>query len=128
MDKNYVKMATHVCPVCGVHHKDDTEILLDRRLKEIKGDPVTGYGLCKEHKDLFEDGYIALVVADPKLSDMSDDDSLKIENAYRTGEVAHMKREAFEANFETKVPETQEMAYIDPEVFKIIQEAASNDN
>lgn len=97
-EKSHVSMGQSMCPACGKVF-DNGEILLDRRLRNsLKSKTFTGYGLCPEHKALCDQGYIALVVCDESKSEKlytSDggEAMMKPEDAYRTGELIHIRKE-----------------------------------
>lgn len=91
--ENFVANGQRICIVCGATY-DSGEILVHKRLREIKEDQrVTGFGLCKEHKELYDQGYVALVEVDPSKSTI-ENGRIAPSNAYRTGNVCHMKRDA----------------------------------
>ena len=120
--KSYVTMAQKMCPVCGVLH-DTGEILLDRRLKNTF-DPhtTTGYALCPEHQKLKDDGYIALVGVDEAKSTAGPLVTITMDNAYRTGAIAHVRETVFRkifTGFEDKpVPE---MVFVSEDVLTYIK-------
>lgn len=118
MDKSHVSMEQKMCPVCGKKF-DSGAILLDRRLKQsMDKHTVTGFDLCPEHKQKFCEGFIALVVTDETKSNIDEKTkTIKQENAYRTGEIVHMKREAFNKLFDTEVDNKMPMVFIDPVLF-----------
>ena len=61
MEKSYVTLEQHVCPVC-MKTFDTGNLLLDDILRDVfEKYTVTGYGLCEEHKKVVEDGYVILV-------------------------------------------------------------------
>ena len=98
-DKSYVSIEKKQCPICGTLH--NVGILLDRRLKDsMEQSTVTGYDLCPEHKELHENGYIALVV--PAISPTEGVTHLKVETA-RSGKYLHIKREVLK-NILVNVP------------------------
>lgn len=98
-DKSYVSVEKKQCPICGTLH--DVGILLDRRLRDsMEQYTVTGYDLCPEHKELHENGFIALVV--PAISPAEDVTHLKVETA-RSGKYLHIKREVLK-NILVNVP------------------------
>ena len=118
MDKSYVTMEQKICTVCG-KTEDSGAILLDKHLRErFDNNTITGYGLCKEHKELFDDGFIACVEA---TSD-TQKSTLKQENANRTGNIMHIKREAANNIFNTEIEPHIEMIFIQPGVIEKIQE------
>ncbi len=90
MNKSYVTMETHICWVCGKEHDTGT-ILMDRRsAKVFDQHTVTGHSLCPEHQKLYDEGYVALIEVKNHVRG-----SLKLEDANRTGRVAHMRRNVF---------------------------------
>ena len=121
-DNNYVAMEKNVCPVCGVTHTHNTGILIHRQLRDIPEDKtITGYGLCKEHDELLEKDYLAMIVIkDPHESEKLN--KVKMEDADRTGEIAHIKYEAF--NYFTNCALTKEtpMVFIDEKAVNIIKQ------
>ena len=95
-DKSHVSLEQHVCLVCGTAF-DTGAILLDKRLRaSMERHTATGWGLCPEHQKLSDDGFVALVECDPQRSGSQASGRMKPEQAYRTGRLAHLKREAFE--------------------------------
>jgi hypothetical protein len=113
--KSHVSIEQHVCPVCSIAH-DTGAILLDKRLKQtMHMHTATGYGLCPEHKEKADQGYIALVELDPKRSVIRND-VVKPEDAYRTGRFAHIRREAWDKVFDLPAPELS-VVCIEPAVF-----------
>jgi hypothetical protein len=95
-EKSHVSMEQRVCLACGVRF-DTGSLLLDRRLRaSLERYTATGWGLCGEHQKLADDGFVALVECDPKRSGLSSHGGhIKPEQAYRTGRLAHLKREVF---------------------------------
>jgi len=117
----YVAIALHVCPVCGEKHSHNTEVLLHRNLKNIsEQDRFTGeVSLCKEHDELFKQGYIACVVTSLKEGDSSEE-VLGLYDTPRTGEVIHVRSEAFADIFDVDIGDTH-MTYITPEVGELLK-------
>ncbi len=99
-DNSHVSLERRVCLVCGTAY-DTGSILLDKRLRaSMERYTTTGWGLCAEHQRLFDEGFVALVECDLERSGKpSAADRVKAEQAYRTGRLAHLKREAFAAVF-----------------------------
>lgn len=118
-EKSYVSLEQRVCLVCGVVF-DTGNLLLDKRLRaSMERHTTTGWGLCAEHQKLFDDGYIALVECDPERSGLSaSEDRIKLGDAYRTGPVAHLKREAFAKVFARPLATEQPCVFIDAGVFE----------
>lgn len=124
-EKSHVSLEQRVCLVCGVAF-DTGGILLDRRLRaRFERRTTTGWGLCVEHQRLFDDGYIALVECDPQRSGSPmAGDKLKPEQAYRTGRVAYVRREAFAKLLGVQIRERQACVFVDPEVIDRLQKVA----
>lgn len=117
--KSYVTMEQHACTVCGKAY-DTGAVLLDRRLKSTFEDrTVTAMGLCEEHKQVIEDGYIILVGCDPEKTAIHTDDDGNIiakgEDAYRTGELLYVWELAFQKIFNVPVP-PQRICFVEPAV------------
>lgn len=122
--KSHVSMEQHVCMVCGAHY-DTGAILLDKRLlNSLDRNTLTGMGLCPEHQKLHDDGFVALVEVDPSKSTASTDGTIKPEDAYRTGTVTHLKREAAAKVF-TGFTYTGPMMFVEPEVTQHLQRLAA---
>lgn len=84
MEKSYVTLEQHVCPVC-LKTFDTGNLLLDDKLRDVfEKYTVTGYGLCEEHKKVVEDGYVILVEVRERPQ--------KGQDPYRTGNTAYLKR------------------------------------
>ena len=117
MNDKAIQMATKQCPVCGHIHKYNTEVLIHKRLGDITN-TFTGKGLCEEHSKLHEDGYIALVVI--VNSPTEGTEILKQEDADRTGQIIHMKREAFRDICNTPLDEELPMVFINEDLAEIL--------
>ena len=119
-DKSHVSMEQHVCLVCGVAF-DTGAILLDKRLRaSMERHTVTGWGLCAEHQQLTDDGFVALVECDPQRSG-SPGGRLKPEQAYRTGRLAHIKRHVFTQVFNVPIEANQACVFVEPGVIEQLQ-------
>ena len=118
-DKSHVSLEQHACLVCGIAY-DTGSILLDKHLRaSLKRHTTTGWGLCAEHQRLFSDGFVALVECDPQRSGKpSGADRLKPEQAYRTGRLAHLKREVFATVFNVPVAANQACVFVEPGVIE----------
>lgn len=120
MEKSHVSMEQGACVVCGATY-DTGAILLDRRLRaSMEPKTVTRLGMCADHEDLKRQGYVALVGIDPKKSTIRTD-TVKPGEAYRTGDVAHVRATAWPNIFNTPVPEGM-VAFVEPEVIEKIKE------
>lgn len=112
--KSHVTLQRELCLVCGKEY-DTGAILLDRRLQpKFDMYTTTGYGLCNEDKSKYEAGFIALVVVDKNKSIGSGDGKMKMEDAHRTGEVIHIKKDALLRLFPQ--PVNTPMIFIEEEV------------
>ena len=121
-DKSHVSLERHVCLVCGTAF-DTGNILLDKRLRaNLERHTATGWGLCDEHQRLFDDGFVALVVCDPERSGKpTGADRLKPGEAYRTGRLAHLKRDAFTGVFNVPLSADQACVFVEPGVIEQLQ-------
>lgn len=121
-EKSHVSLERHVCVVCGVAY-DTGDILLDRRLRATLGYyTTTGWGLCTEHQRLFDEGFVALVACDPQRSGRpSETGHLKPEQAYRTGQLAHMKHGVFARVFNRPIAADQVCVFVDPGIIERLQ-------
>lgn len=107
-DKSHVGMGYSVCPICGIKH--DEVVLLHRFLKpEVPRDNFMGFDLCPEHKDMATE-FLALVEVSNPLDERT---TLKPENAWRTGQIAHVRREVVPHMFNVKIPDDIPMIYIE---------------
>lgn len=102
MTKSYVTMEQKQCPICGTI-EDTGSILMDKRLKErFDNYTITGLNYCKECQDKKDKGYLALIVA-KETNEIKNKGSIEFNEANRTGEIIHIKREAFNKLFKQKV-------------------------
>ena len=115
-------MERKLCLVCGCEY-DTGAILLDRRLRQhLERYTTTGWGLCEEHQRLHHDGYVALVECDPRRSgEPSSKNLLPPDQAYRTGRLAHLRREAFARMFDVPITPHQPCIFVDPGVIDQLQ-------
>ena len=121
-DKSHVSLEQHACLVCGTAY-DTGSILLDKRLRaSLQRHTTTGWGLCAEHQKLSDDGFVALVECDPQRSGkVSGGDRLKPEQAYRTGQLAHLKRDLFATVFNVLIAADQACVFVEPGVIEQLQ-------
>ncbi|RLM14206.1 ATPase [Gibbsiella quercinecans] len=121
-EKSHVSLEQHVCLVCGTNF-DTGNILLDKRLRaSMDRYTTTAWGLCSEHQRLFDEGYIALVECDPQRSGSpSKTGLLKPEQAYRTGRLAHLKRDVFTDMFNVSITTNQACVFVEPGVIERLQ-------
>jgi hypothetical protein len=115
--KSYVSLEQHLCIVCGKSYDTGT-VLLDRRLREsMLKYTVTGSGLCPEHQALHDQGFIALVECDPAKSHLPPSGyRLQPGMAYRTGRIAHLKRDAWSQVFNINIPPDLPLVFVEPGV------------
>ena len=121
-DQSYVSLEQHLCVVCATPF-DTGSILLDRRLRlSMKHYTTTGWGLCPEHHRMHSEGFVALVECDPQRSGApSGSGQMKPEQAYRTGRLAHLKREAFTRVFNVAIAADQAVVFVEPGVIERLQ-------
>jgi len=124
-EKSHVSMELHVCLVCTMTYETGA-LLIDRRLREsLDRHTVTGWGLCPQHQALFDDGYIALVECDPEHSgNPSPGDLVKPDKAYRTGRLAHVKRDVFDRLFNVPRNDKLPCVFVEPGVIEKLQALA----
>ncbi len=129
-EKSYVTMEQHACVVCGQPY-DTGSLLLDRRLrKTFDMKTVTGFGMCPEHEKLRAEGYVALVECDPAKTqkqysaDYKDgkppQETVKPQDAYRTGNICHLRKAAFERVMNVPVPEKM-VCFVEPGVIDALR-------
>lgn len=120
--KSHVSLERHVCLVCGTAF-DTGSILLDRRLRaSMEHHTATGWGLCPEHQKLSDDGFVALVECDPQRSGLpASGTRLKPDQAYRTGRLAHLKRDKFASVFNVSIGANQTCVFVEPGVIERLQ-------
>lgn len=98
MDKSFVTVTQRRCLICGVDF-DIGELMIDRRMrKTFDHTTVVGMGLCPEHQKLYDDGFVALVGIDPDKSTCVGN-TLKFDDAYRTGTIGHLRMTIWEDIF-----------------------------
>ncbi|HCF7075576.1 TPA: ATPase [Pseudomonas aeruginosa] len=126
-EKSHVSLEQHVCLVCGTRF-DTGAVLLDRRLRaSMERHTATGWGLCPEHQKLSDDGFVALVECDPQRSGSpAAGGRVKPEQAYRTGRLAHLKREAFAQVFDVPIAADQPCVFVEPGVIEQLQTMTAN--
>jgi hypothetical protein len=116
-DKSYVTLEQKVCLVCTKMFETG-DLLLDRRLRpQFEMHTVTGWALCTDCDKLFKDGYVALVGVDPtKSAGAMTGASMDPREAYRTGDVIHVRRTVFHQIFSFNLVEGQPMIFAPPDV------------
>jgi len=121
-EKSYVSSEQHACLVCG-RPFDTGALLLDRTLRlSMERHTITGWDLCPEHRKLHQQGFIALVECDPTQSGHPTAGArLAPSDAYRTGKVAHLKREVFVKMFDAGGEADLPCVFVDPEVMEMLE-------
>lgn len=121
-EKSHVSMERHICLVCGAEY-DTGSILLDRRLRaSFERYTTTGWGLCAQHQRLFDEDFVALVECDPaKSGHPSSAERLKPHQAYRTGRVAHLKRDVFARVFNVPIDPKLPSVFVEPGVIEKLE-------
>lgn len=122
---DYVQMERAICPVCGIKHEHGG-ILISKHLRSIpEKQTVTHYALCPDHQKLFDDGYVALVGIDPAKS-TSSSGRMELEDAYRTGRLAHLRRSAYARFFpDNPIDDDLPLVFVDDEVIDMLMAAES---
>lgn len=112
MEKSYVTLEQHACPVC-MKTFDTGNLLLDDKLRDVfKKYTVTGYELCEEHKKVVEDGYVILVEVRERPQ--------KGQDPYRTGNTAYLKRHVAKDIFPDM--DVQDVAFVEIGVLDKLRE------
>ena len=112
MEKSYVTLEQHACPVC-LKTFDTGNLLLDDELRDVfEKYTVTGYELCEEHKKLVEDGYVILVEVRERPQ--------KGQDPYRTGNTAYLKRHVAKDIFPDM--DVQDVAFVEIGVLDKLRE------
>lgn len=125
-EKSHVSLEQKKCIVCGKDYDTNT-ILLDRRMKaSMNKYTLTGWGMCPEHQQKYDEGYIALVAVDPKKSKIPSSGPIaKQEDVYRTGTIAHIKEHVFvqimNAPSRDKESRMYPMMFCEPDVVEKLQ-------
>lgn len=101
-NKSYVTLEQKVCIVCGKPY-DTGNLLLDKRLgKTFDKYTVSGLGMCPDDAKKRDEGYIALIgCTNPPTAS----DTMRPEEAKRSGEIAHIGNGAFSQIFNVPAPE-----------------------
>ena len=112
MEKSYVTLEQHACPVC-LKTFDTGNLLLDDKLRDVfEKYTVTGYELCEEHKKVVEDGYVILVEVRERPQ--------KGQDPYRTGNTAYLKRHVAKDIFPDM--DVQDVAFVEIGVLDKLRE------
>lgn len=113
---SYVEMEKHVCEICGNQY-DTGSILLHRQMRNIKN-PLTGTGICPACEKLKDEEYIALIEV---INKPNSSNTLKQEEANRTGTIMHIRRHVFQKVF--NVPDNGlSMVFVEPLVIKALKQ------
>ena len=122
-EKSHGSKERQRCFVCGTEY-DTGAILLEMLLRaRLDRHTITRWGLCPEHQRYFDDGFIALVECDPAQSGHpSPGDRLEQHQAFRTGRIAYIKRDACAQIFQRPLAAKTAMVFVDPRVIKTLNE------
>jgi len=120
MKDSFVSMEIKICPICGVEHSNNSSILISKNLKPIKKEnTITGYELCEEHEELFENGYLCLIAVSNDTS--SENETLNFEDAERTGKIAHIKKYLTPDIFDIEIDPKLSFIFVDEEVINVLE-------
>ncbi len=93
-DKSYVTMETKLCMICGCQYATGA-LLMDQRLRPLfDRDTCTGWGMCDEHRAAIKEGFVGLIEVDEAKSTTNPNGQIMPDDAYRTGRVVLVKRDA----------------------------------
>jgi len=137
---SHVAMERKVCIVTGKTYDTGAVLLATRYARPMTGSRsnpkpkpfqslvdldedrynISGWGVCDEVQKRLDEDYIALVGIDPEKSDQNGS-TINPENAYRTGEIVYLRREAWEKLMNAEAP-PKGVAFIDAEAIAKIME------
>jgi hypothetical protein len=121
MDLSPVTIEQSVCPICG-KAEDSGNIVLDMKLRDVFEMRTPGqWNLCAAHQKLSDDGFIALVEADPKSPKLANGNTDPA-CAYRTGTVVHILRDVAVALFGLALDPRWPMVFVEPHITKRLHE------
>ena len=127
MSKSYVSMEAKQCLVCAKEF--NVGILLDRSLHDsLESKTLTGYGLCDEHNELFEDEYIALIGIDESKSTVETNGNILPHNAYHTGNVIHVKYSVLAGFFNIPINKSLPIIFVEDAVIDKLKECTAIEN
>jgi len=121
--KSTAELNMKVCGVCG-------EVISQTDTPDAN-ESIIEYELCKKHADIYEDGYVALVVV---TNDSTSLTHLKWEEAKRTGHVAFIPFDVFHIIFDETREDRGEpldedlpaMVYVDKSIYDELAELAKS--
>lgn len=120
--KPNVTMQQITCRVCGDKFDNGPIPLEMRQRKRYKRKTTTCIGLCPTCTNIYLDGYIALIEVDASKSEVLPDGIVLDSGAYRTGNIAHLKKQTFKAIFTRDWRDMngklRRYAFIDQEAFE----------
>lgn len=107
-----------LCPICG--KSDSSRLILSKEetLAALELQKRSDWALCKEHQKLFDEGFIALVEAEPRLMV---DGIVKETDARRTGKICHVRRSVAENLFGEAIDPRWPMVFCPPNVLESLQ-------
>lgn len=101
-EKSYVSLERKLCKVC-VSDFETNAIVLDKHLRpNLERTTLTGWGLCPACQDLHDKGYVAIVGVSNAYREGQT--VLTPSSAKRTGDIAHLRRSAWQQVFNSPVP------------------------
>jgi len=115
-DKSFVSMEMVQCPACDKLSRSGN-LLMDKRVRpSLERETLTGFGLCAEH---WRDGFITLIGCDPEQSGVGPTETtITPRQAYRTGEVVYLRREAWDRLFDVPFPANCPWVYVEDRVIQ----------
>lgn len=120
MMKSHVSLEQQVCVVC-TENFDTGSLLVNRRLRNsLEHTTTTGWGMCPKCTKMKDEGYVALIGIDEAKSSAVHRADLKPGEAYRTGDVAHIRSEVWDHVFTIPIPEKR-IAFVGDEVMQIMK-------
>lgn len=123
-EKSHVSLGQKMCLVTAKPF-DSGEILLDKKLrKSLERNTITGWGISPEVQEKFDAGYISLVSIVLEKSIVKDEKILP-QDAWRTGEVAYLRRSVTETIL-TDFPTELNWIFVDEQFIEKLKELEQN--
>jgi hypothetical protein len=124
MTKSIASLEQHCCLVCTKLYDTGSVLVQSRNIDKPKLDmhTVNGWGLCPEHQGLYDQGYFALVGADPSKSETLPNGKSPVNGAHRTGKLVHVRRAFLPRLFTNPIPDEAPMAFVEDGIIDTLEQ------
>jgi len=112
MDDNYTTVEKKQCLVCLRLYDTGVELIDSQHKPTEATHTLTGLGLCPEHQQRVNDGYVALVAIDTGKSELQGG-TVVAGGEYRLGKIMWVKREMAQL-IAPQVPTSQTLVFCHP--------------